>query len=342
MSAQDIRIQCCPSFDGIEEIADVEGIEFHTRTGSVKRIGSDIVLHFFHQLALQVIYLITVATFNQQGSCFTIEDDTHAAAFRVLAVARPAFPADEGVVGKLEVNNLCVWCFPIVLVAVSTASRSDACGIVDSKTPAGKVNHVRAVVQGFAGSPMPEPMPVIMDEVVFVCFSGCGSLPELIIKPGGHFSRFAHTNGFAVIGIPGFGVIGATNHTCFQLSDGSHHIGPGAALVAHLQEFVVFGGCLHQHFPFIGIVATRLFQVNVFTRRYSQKGSRSMPVVGCRNNKQIQVFILQGLPEITFCNRFFTLCFFHCSYAFVHCPVVYITNMGHFTFLLRSEIGGNR
>ena len=82
---------------------------------------------------------------------------------------------------------------------VSAAATSDTGRAIHAQSPTGDVERVNAVVAEFAIAPMPEPMPVVMDEVVLVRAFRRGALPESIIKPLRHRRRFAAADGGAEI-----------------------------------------------------------------------------------------------------------------------------------------------
>ena len=62
---------------------------------------------------------------------------------------------------------------------------------------AGYINFMRAIIQGFAGAPMPEPMPVIRNNIVFIRHSWRRPLPQVVIKAGRHRHLLSNANRFS-------------------------------------------------------------------------------------------------------------------------------------------------
>ena len=57
-----------------------------------------------------------------------------------------------------------------------------------------------AVVAEFAGAPVPEPVPVVMDDIVMECLFWRGSLPQGIIEPLWDWGRLAAADVPAIAG----------------------------------------------------------------------------------------------------------------------------------------------
>ena len=99
-----------------------------------------------------------------------------------------------------------------------------------------------------------------------------GPLPEIIIEPFGYGYLFTSADGGAVIGVPALGEIGSTNGTPLYLSDTRCHVGPRAALIAHLNHILVFFGYGYQHFAFIGVMAMTRASMSLFSNAFRKSG----------------------------------------------------------------------
>ena len=79
---------------------------------------------------------------------------------------------------KLEGDKLCVRSLPVVLKTIPTSDRINLCRIIYAQSPAEYINKVGSIVERFTCSPIPEPMPVIMDEIIFeICNTWGRTLP---------------------------------------------------------------------------------------------------------------------------------------------------------------------
>ena len=74
-----------------------------------------------------------------------------------------------------------------------------------------------AIVERFTGAPVPEPMPIVMNDIVVVRAPRRRSLPQFIIEPRGHGSRFSVANRGALVVVPGAAKIGPANRAAVQL-----------------------------------------------------------------------------------------------------------------------------
>src|SRR5690606_12271434 len=113
-------------------------------------------------------------------SFFAIEDDAAILALYLLSVTAPAFPNQRSV-GVFNSNDLGVWGIPIVLKVVATTYGTHADGIICLEPPAGQIYFVGAVVERLACTPMPKPMPIVVDQSRFVGHPRCRALPQIVI-----------------------------------------------------------------------------------------------------------------------------------------------------------------
>src|SRR5882762_2192615 len=90
---------------------------------------------------------------------------------------------------------------------MSAAGCGDSFGVVNAEGPAADIDFVRAVVQGFAGAVISEPVPVIRMNVVFVGLAWGWTLPEFPIQVCRDGDFFAGTDRFSYVAVPGFGEV---------------------------------------------------------------------------------------------------------------------------------------
>src|SRR5687768_4482376 len=104
---------------------------------------------------------------------------------------------------------------------------------------------MRAVVECLPCSPMPEPVPIVVNEVILVCHARCWTLPQVEIEMRRHRNRLAHADALPVIRIPSLCIVRTTDTSFFQRLHRFLDTRPRPALVAHLDQPVVPGRCFH-------------------------------------------------------------------------------------------------
>src|ERR1035438_10916070 len=100
------------------------------------------------------------------------------------AVAAAPFPGDRFLPGKVPADHLRVRGLPVVPEAEPAAGGRHLRGEVHAEGPPADVDLVGAVVAGLSRSPVPEPVPVVVDEVAPVGPVGGGPLPQLVVEVG--------------------------------------------------------------------------------------------------------------------------------------------------------------
>src|SRR3989337_1836598 len=110
---------------------------------------------------------------------------------------------------------------------------------------------------------MPEPMPVVMDQVASIFSAWRRALPEIIIQVGWHPYPSSFAYSFTVVHIPPTGKINTADHTVFHFCHHISHVAKSSSLTSHLYEFLVLIRGFYQHFSFLRIVTARFFYVHV-------------------------------------------------------------------------------
>src|SRR3569833_631682 len=108
---------------------------------------------------------------------------------------------------------------------------------------------------------MPEPMPVVMYQVILVITAGRRSLPELEIQCRGNRDLFAVTDGLTIIGIPRLCKIRLADDAVTYLLNSFDKRGHGATLITHLNMTTMFTHGFCQQLSFVRILTTWFFYV---------------------------------------------------------------------------------
>src|SRR5713101_6499976 len=127
----------------------------------------------------------------------------------IESVAALPLPDDALSAVKDEGRFLCVGELPVVSVVKASTGRDNACRVVDAEQPPGDVDLVRSVVADLAGSPVGEPVPVVVDDVVAVRRARRGTLPQLVVEIRWHRYHFALSDARSRIGVPGTREVGS-------------------------------------------------------------------------------------------------------------------------------------
>src|ERR1043166_6913306 len=170
----------------------------------------------------------------------------------------------DALVAEIVGGHVRVGRFLVVVPAILAAAGSDADGTIDAQTPAADVEGVDAVVAEFAGAPMPEPMPVVVNEIVVIFAFGCRSLPERVVEIGRSGRGFAMADRAAHVIVPAARKKDATDFTAADLLDGLDDSGHAAALRAELHLPVELARRGHHQFAFVRIVAGGFFDIDMF------------------------------------------------------------------------------
>src|SRR3989454_5836059 len=109
---------------------------------------------------------------------------------------------------ELEADFLRVGEFPVVGVVIAAAEGGDARGVAHAQPPARDVDLVRAVVQDLARSPAPEPMPIVVNDVVVVRGTGRRALPQLVVQVRRNGHRLPAADRASRVSVPGAREIG--------------------------------------------------------------------------------------------------------------------------------------
>src|SRR5262245_23201692 len=129
-------------------------------------------------------------------------------------------------------------------------------------------------------SEVPQPVPVIMYQVILVRAAWRWSLPQLEVEGGWNGHLLSKTDGLSIIGVPAFTEVYITDNPLLHQFGGFYQRRKGTALVAHLHQFTGLFHGLYQQLALVGVMAAGFLYIHVFAVVYAQDGGGRMPVVG--------------------------------------------------------------
>src|SRR5690606_7493630 len=156
-----------------------------------------------------VFVVVDLVGVVEQFECavFAMERDTRTHRIDLTGVTAAAFPEDGFAISKVKGCDLRVRSLPIVLILIASAAGIGFYRRVFLQTPAGQIQEMDAVVHDFAGSPVPLPMPVVVDEVVFIILPWSWTLPKFVVQPIRNRGDLTCSDALSGIGVPGPGII---------------------------------------------------------------------------------------------------------------------------------------
>src|SRR5882724_952767 len=175
------RIEFCIAANTVHKVVEMKKIKVAIRAYGIRSVIICRCFYFFYQLIIVVKYFVIIVPVIHQGSFVTINNKTSSGAFSGVNITNSSFPGDGLSFRKIKTGNLCIGRFPVIFKSIAAAGRIDFDRIVYSKEPAAAIQFMCSIITGFGSTPMPEPMPVVMDEVILVRPSRSGSLPQIKI-----------------------------------------------------------------------------------------------------------------------------------------------------------------
>lgn len=199
-------------------------------------------------------------------------------------------------------------------------------GVFDG--PAGDVHLMNALIAHVAVAEVPEPVPVVVDEVAVEGLFGSGAKPEVEVHVAGNFFVGLVANAPSRLAAVAFGdeefaVLAAVN--------GGDLLGPaaaGAALGAVLDDAVVFAGGFNALAAFKDVVAAGFFDVDVFAGLASPDGDEGVPVVGRGDGDGVDAFVFQELTDVGVGGDFGCVVFFQLIDSAANDVVVNVAESG--------------
>ena len=120
----------------------------------------------------------------------------------LLAVATRAFPDDFLATSKFVARGMCIGSLLVVDEAIATAAGSHAIWKIDLQSPTAQVESMHTVITQLTVTPLPEPVPVVVNAVIEIRHARCRPLPEIVIEICGNIGRFSFADGFSSVAVP--------------------------------------------------------------------------------------------------------------------------------------------
>ena len=158
---------------------------------------------------------------------------------------------------------------------------------------------MRSIVADLAGSPVGEPVPVVVDDVVAIRSARRRALPQLVVEIRGHRDHFALPYSRSRIGVPGAREIRRADQTFTNQLQDLDEVRTRASLGAelHVELAMLARGCDDQ-LVLARIVPTRLFEVDVLAGVERENRGRRVPVIRRRHGNRIDALVFQYSAEV--------------------------------------------
>ena len=157
---------------------------------------------------------------------------------------------------------------------------------------------MHAIISQVASSIVEKPSPAAMKTARIEGTFGCRSEPGFIIDTLRRPSIGRKPNRALATGLPRFCDQYLSKCTRLNVLDGIDKMLAAAGLCAQLNNPLIFAHGLGNPPAFEDVVAIRFFHVNILARHASQNGGDGMPVVGCADNQDINVGIVNDVAKI--------------------------------------------
>ena len=234
------------------------------------------------------------------GARLQVEDVADLLAVIAHSVLQAAHLEDQLRVAVVEDGDLRVGRLALVAVAEAAAQAEDAPrqgGAGDD--PAGDVHLVHALVADVAVAEIPEPVPVVVDQVGVERLLCGRPQPEVEI----HLRRRLADDRLDADAAARLVAQAARDQQLAELARLDHlgNAGPGsaaAALRAVLHDAVVLAGGLDGDPALVDVVAARLLDVDVLAGLAGPDGHQGVPVVGRGDGDGVEVLVFEGLADV--------------------------------------------
>src|SRR3989475_238513 len=157
--------------------------------------------------------------------------------------------------------------------------------VAHAQRPARDVDLVRAVVQDLARSPAPEPMPIVVNDVVVVRGTGRRALPQLVVQVRRNGHRLPAADRASRVGVPGAREIGLPDGASLDRLHDVDRAWRGALLRSHLYDAAMLALRFDEQFAFARVVPARLLHVDVLPRLHRKHGAWRLPALLRRDHQ---------------------------------------------------------
>src|SRR5665213_747599 len=141
----------------------MHAIQSFRRANFIGSINYGIVFYFFNKFIIAVINGITVPSLVKYRALVAIKYYAASQALHIIAITASSLPFGSRIVREIIKDVLCIRRLPVILKLEASACRNHLTREVNTQPPPDHIQLVGAVIQRFAGPPIPKPVPVVMD-----------------------------------------------------------------------------------------------------------------------------------------------------------------------------------
>ena len=161
--------------------------------GHVNRFAAGTALMFLLRLILAVKHFEVAVRIECERPVGAVERHKLIS----MSIAAQALPAYRLSAGEFVTDGLGIGSLLVVCKGVASATGYHPLRRDDIQSPAAQIKGVNAIVSQFAVTPMPTPMPIVMDQIVDVVSMRRWPLPKIVVKRGGNLGKLSFSNGSA-------------------------------------------------------------------------------------------------------------------------------------------------
>lgn len=205
---------------------------------------------------------------------------------------------DAGAVGKSPGDVLGVGCLALILIAEAATGGADGNREPLAHAPTENVDHVDAIVAEFAVAEIPEPVPVVVDQIFVEGLHRGRADPEIPIEVCRWLLDGLEADGIATTGEEEVALIDVADCAAVDDFDGFAEAAPPAALGAAGGDAVISAGGFDELGAFENVVRYRLLDVDVFASLHGPDGGEGMPMVGGRDGDSVDGFVIEDAAHV--------------------------------------------
>ncbi len=155
-----------------------------------------------------------------------------------------------------------------------------------------------AVVAELAVAEIPEPVPVIVDQILMVRLQGGGTQPQVPVEPGRRLHGLLEPDGIAAAGEEEIGLVDVADLAAMDELDRLAEAAPPAALRAAGGDPLVLSRRLDELRALPNIVRDGLFDVDIFARLHGPDGGERVPVISGGDGDRVDLLVLEDAAHI--------------------------------------------
>ena len=163
-----------------------------------------------------------------------------------------------------------------------------------AQAPASFVDFVRVLVAEVAIAGDVVPVPVVMELLAMRHNMWRGACPQIEIEASRQRRGRVHqTNARPTLVTDRLSHFHIANFSTFDEVDRCSYARCAAALRPHLAHAAEFSGPLHDHSPFLNVVAAGLFHVDIFAGLHGPYSHQGVPVIWSGDRNDVDIFSIE-------------------------------------------------